>query len=293
MSKQHSKHSPRAEYNPPPAMLINGYVSIKNCRHGLFMYNVNDLFVGHGMDIYGEWCDAELESLGQIIRSGDVVIDVGSNIGTHAVFFAQKVNPGGMVYAFEPQRVTFEYLCANLALNGLLNVVPVQAGVGDRHAEVNIPVLDPTVLQNFGCLNIEGHAVGDLVKILPLDSLGLKRCNLIKIDVEGMESQVLRGAEQTIRNCKPFLFVENNSREGSPELVKQVMELDYKCWWHIAPYYNSDNYFKNPKNEWANIVPEANMICVPNDSPLNVTGFEPLLDAADTWVQALGRINSK
>ena len=289
MSKHKHKPTVRTDSILPASILSNGVVSIKKCRHGLFMYNANDLFVGHGMDSYGEWCETELDCLGQLLKSGDVVIDVGANIGTHSVFFSQKVAPGGMVYAFEPQRLTFEYLCANLALNGSYNAYPVQAAAADQHANLTIPVLDPAVVQNFADLKIEGHTTGDLVKVVPLDSLELHRVNLIKIDVEGMEIKVLRGAEKTIRICRPFLFVENNSIDGSPDLVDLLFELGYKCWWHIEPYYNPNNFFANPKNDWADMVPEGNMICVPVEIPLNVTGFEPVIDRQDTWVKALER----
>lgn len=296
MSKRNFKQTIKPIAQPRSTLhsrlLVNNYVSIKQCRHGLFMYNLNDLFVGRGMDIYGEWCEAELDCLGQILKTGDVVVDVGANIGTHTVFFSQKVGSAGRVFAFEPQRMTFEMLCANLVLNGLLNVAPIQNGVSDQQGEIMVPVLNPAVAQNFAALKIEGHATGDLVKVQPLDALELKRCDLIKIDVEGMELKVLQGAEKTIRDCRPLLFAENNSREGSPELVQALFDLGYKCWWHIAPYYNPNNFFHNNENVWDNIVPEANMVCVPKESPLNVKGFESVVEVTDTWVQAVTRLNS-
>ncbi len=296
MSRRNSKQTMPSKPNTqvgtklPPSLLTNGYVSIKQCRHGLFMYNLNDLFVGKAMDIYGEWSEAELACLGQILKSGDVVIDVGANIGTHTVFFSKKVCPGGMVYSFEPQRITFEFLCANVALNGLVNVTPIQAGAGDRAFETIIPVLDPSITQNFGNLNIEGHSAGEKIRVLPLDALELQRCNLIKIDTEGMELKVLHGAEKTIQNCRPFLFVENNAREGAPEMVQMLFDLNYTCWWQIASYYNPGNFFKNEENGWANFAPEANMICAPEEINLNATGFEPVTHSTDTWVQAISRM---
>ncbi len=53
------------------------------------------------------------------LSPGDTVFDIGANIGTHAVPFARQVTAAGRVYAFEPQRHTFQYLCANAALNNL------------------------------------------------------------------------------------------------------------------------------------------------------------------------------
>ncbi len=290
MSKRSAKptHPPAAQ--PHPRLLTSGFTAIKQCKHGLMMYNLNDLFVGRGLELYGEWCDAELAALGQMLRPGDVVLDVGANIGTHTLFFAQKVAPGGVVYGFEPQRITYEYLCANLALNGLHNAIPLQAAVGEAPGEITIPLLDQSKQQNFAALNVEGHAAGEAVRLMPIDALALKRCNLIKIDVEGMERKVLKGAEKTIAACRPFLFVENNTREGAPETVQMLLDWDYTCWWHIAPYYNPQNFFHNPENVWANLVPESNMICAPRELNLAVSGFEPLSGPDDTWVQALTRL---
>lgn len=276
-----------------PRLMENGYISIKQCLHGLFMYNLNDLFIGRSLDLYGEWCNEEIILLNQLLRKGDVVLDVGANIGTHTVFFAKAVSQEGMVFAFEPQRVTFQFLCTNIALNELLNVKPMQVGVGKKPDSTFIPILNPSVQQNFGVFNIQGHdkmAKVDKVDIITLDSLELNRCNLIKIDVEGMECEVLKGAEATIRKLRPFIFVENNSQEGSPELVETLFKFDYMCYWQIANYFNPKNFFMNPENIWQNFVPEANMICLPKETSINPTGFEKVIDASDTWVLALKRL---
>ena len=287
MSKQNKRTS--AQNSIPPRLLTNGQIAIKRCKYGMMMYNLNDLFIGKALDIYGEWCESEMSALGQLIRQGDVVIDVGANIGTHAVFFAQKVAPGGLIYAVEPQRMTYELLCANLVINNLLNVIPLKAAAGETAGEIAIPILDPNQAQNFGSLNIEGHSEGESVRLMTLDELGLKRCNMIKIDVEGMELQVLKGAEKTIKTCRPFLFVENNTNEGAPETVQALMDWEYNCWWHIANYYNPNNFFQNKENIWSRVVPESNMICIPKEFNLNVTGFEPVNGPDDTWMKSLIR----
>jgi FkbM family methyltransferase len=273
-------------------LLVNDYVSIKNCRHGLFMYNLNDLFIGRALDIYGEWCDAELTCLEEFIKTGDVIVDAGANIGTHTVFFAKRVGVMGAVYAFEPQHITFEFLCANMALNGLMNVFHLQMGIGDKSSETTVPVLDPHIAQNFGNLSIENNYGGERVGIIPLDAFELKRCNLIKIDVEGMEVKVLQGAEKTIQNLRPILFVENNGREGNPELVQKLFDLDYDCRWHIANYYNPRNFFNNTDNVWTNFVPESNMLCVPKEIEQNILYLEPVICSTDSWVQAIERLRN-
>ncbi len=304
MSKRNSKHtgqslpsstlvrsSPIRPSSPHgrPRLLQNGFAAVKECRIGMMMYNINDMIGGRGLDLYGEAKWADVEFLGQILQAGDVAIDVGANIGNHTVFYAKKVSPGGVVFALEPQRVTFEILCANLVLNGLVNVIPMQAGAGEAEGKLNVPLLDPNAAQNFGAVSIECHANGESIRIMPLDSLELKRCKLIKIDVEGMEYKVILGAEKTIKSCRPFLYVENNNRDGSPDTVQKLYELGYKCWWKIAPHYNPNNYFNNKENIWADLLPESNMVCVPEENNIKVTGLEPVISPEDNWIEALKR----
>ncbi len=138
------------------------------------------------MDLYGEAKWSDLELLGQLLQAGDVVVDVGANIGNHTVFYAKKVSPRRVVYALEPQRITFEFLCANLVLNGLTNVIPMQVGAGEVGGQLTVPLADPNIMQNFGAVNTEGNSSGDLVNVIPLDALELKRCNLIKINEKGV-----------------------------------------------------------------------------------------------------------
>src|SRR4029078_4119505 len=102
-----------------PYMVETRHIAIKNCRHGLFMYSRNDNFVGRGLDLYGEWCDFELQLLRNYIKYGDTGIDGGAHIGTHALASGNMVGPTGIVHAFEPQRRLFGMLAGNVALNSL------------------------------------------------------------------------------------------------------------------------------------------------------------------------------
>lgn len=302
MSKQKSK--PRTFHQPanaavikkaeiPARVLTNGYAAIKQCRLGWFMFNTNDNYIGKSLDIYGEWCEPEMELLAKVIRPGSLVVDVGANIGTHSVFFGKVVGPGGMVYSLEPQRIQYEFLCANLVLNNLTNVIPIHAGAGEENTSIHVPVLDPNKVMNFGCLQIEGHNTGDVVPIIRLDDLKLSGCNLIKIDVEGMEMSVLRGAAGILEKKRPAVFCENNSRQGSSEVVQFLTDAGYRMWWQIAAYYNPNNYFHNPENIWPTIQPEANMICIPKEVQVNADWLQPVTGPDDNWIAALERMGIK
>jgi FkbM family methyltransferase len=270
-----------------PRLLENEYVAVKQCRHGLFAYNVNDVFIGASLDAYGEWAESELSVLFQLVKPGDIVLDVGANIGTLTVPLARKVTAAGAVFAFEPQRLVYQLLCANVALNALVNVSCFNAAVGDARGNVRIPTLNPAVQANFGALRAEGHEQGELRETIRIDDLPLPRCNLIKVDVEGLESRVLKGARKTIETHRPVLFMENNDEERSPSLLQQLDKLGYQAWWHIADVFNADNYFGNRERIFVEYR-EGNVLCFPKEARARVNMW-PVEGLDDTHVKALRR----
>jgi len=273
-------------------LLEKGYVRAVDAKHGPFLYNRNDLIIGRSLEAYGEWCEPEIDLLLQCIAPGDLIVDVGANIGTHTVPLAKRVGMGGFVHAFEPQRTAYLNLSANVFLNGLLNVSCHHAAAGRRQETIRLPLLDPNSEQNFGAMSIRGFEEGEPVDIVTIDSLGLDGCALIKIDVEGMEVDVLTGAEQTINRFRPLLFVENNSREQSKskEIIQKVLDLNYTPWWILVGYFNADNFFANPQNIFPGLKPEASMFCHPSESPGRIEGLQPVLGADDTWMAAAERL---
>jgi FkbM family methyltransferase len=277
----------------PPRLLDNGAVAMKACRHGSLMYPVNDSFVGRALDLYGEWCESEIELFASLLVPGDVVVDVGANIGTHTVFFGKHVGPRGHVVALEPQRFVHGLLVANVAANGLTNVDCVLAAASNAEGQVEIPVVDPRRPCNFGAIGVAGSAGGlgatvtEAVRATTIDALALERCSLVKVDVEGLETLVLSGAATTIARHQPILFVENNTVERSGEVIRAVQALGYRAYWHIAPYFRNDNFFGNAEDVFAPYQPEANLVCVPVGRTL--PGMLEVLGEEDDFVKALVR----
>jgi FkbM family methyltransferase len=272
----------------PNRLIQNGHMAVRECRHGTMLFNVHDRFIGRALDLYGEWCEAELIALAPLLEPGCVVVDVGANIGTHTVSFARTVGRDGRVFAFEPQRLVYQTLCGNVALNGLTNVIAFHAAASDRLGHARIPALDPEKEYNFGAVAVCDDDGGELVEAIPIDALDLRACRLVKIDVEGMEAIVLRGAEKTVARCQPALFVENNTVRGSRELLVAIEELGYRAYWHIAPYFSERNFFGCANDVFAQLRPEANLLCVP--SRVDIEGLEPAKGSHDDWEQALSRI---
>jgi FkbM family methyltransferase len=245
----------------------------KTCRYGQMVYNINDTYIGPSLDLYGEFSEGEVELFRQMVKPGNVVIEVGANIGAHTVFFARQVSPGGMVLAFEPQRVIHQTLCANMALNSIPNVFCIQAAVGAAHGALKVPPIDYTRETNFGGVSLGTYQVGETVPVVPLDSYNLPGCDLIKVDVEGMEEDVLRGAVKIIERFRPVLYVENDREDKSAGLVRFIDSLGYKMYWHKPLYFNPDNFMCNPNNIFSNVI-SINMLCVPGEESQDLLGFE-------------------
>ena len=99
---------------------------LANTRLGPMLANRNDRYVGQSILSYGEFSEGEAQMFRQLVGAGDVVVEAGSNIGAHTVLISRLVGDGGAVIAYEPQRIVFQTLCANLALNQCVNVVAKQ-----------------------------------------------------------------------------------------------------------------------------------------------------------------------
>jgi len=261
----------------------SGLVRVRRCRHGLMAYITHDSYIGRSLDLYGEFSSGEAEVFSQMIKPGMWVLDVGANIGAHAVLFAQKAGPKGRVIAFEPQRVLYQLLCANLGMNGLFNVDLRNAAAGSTAGELHVPPVDYGREGNYGSLSLGQWTEGAKVPIEPIDSLNLPACHFIKADVEGMEAEVIRGARETIRKHRPVIYVENDREAKSKELNELIFSLDYRCFWHFTPYYSSKNLLGNPENVFEGVY-SINMLCVPKESAIQINGLRELQSAEEDWI---------
>lgn len=252
-------------------------------RYGRFLYNPNDVYIGKALEAYGEAHEFELQLLRQLCAPGSVVFDLGANIGDHTIPLARHVGADGFVYAFEPQRLIFQMLCANVALNDLPNVDCIHAALGATRGEVLIPEIDYSIEANYGGIEVSGFTDGRPVPRIVLDDYKDARgADLVKIDVEGMEGEVLEGAREFIARFRPVLYVENDRIDRSQKLIELLYALEYRAFWHVTPLYNSDNYNQNADNVFPNIV-TTNMLCVPKETPFETEGpsFSEVLDPAE------------
>lgn len=240
-------------------------------RYGPMFVFDNDMVIGRSLLKYGEWAELEIDLLSQIVKPGSTVVDVGANIGTHTVPFAQMVGPGGKVIAFEPQHLVFQLLCANVAVNDLHNVWANNAAVGARDGFCEMTALDFNAeTNNFGACEMRTpEHKGKVffgVPIVRLDLLDLEACALIKADVEGGELDMLRGAEKTIERCQPVLYLEHH--DNRDEVVAFLRERGYRIHMHRTPSFNKKN-FNGVVEDLFDGYAEDNIVCFPRHVEVN------------------------
>jgi FkbM family methyltransferase len=263
-------------------LAASGINRLTRGRQGLLLYNRHDVYIGRSVERYGEFSEGEAELFRQLVRPGNVVVEAGAHIGIHTLTFSELVGDTGKVYAFEPQRVLFQVLCGNVALNSRTNVFARCEAVGEAPGEIVVPVFDYRQDNNFGGLGLGSYQSGERVPVATIDRLGLPRCDLVKVDVEGMELSVLKGAAETIRQYRPLLYVENDRAEKSPALLEYLLALGYDLYWHLPPLYSPANFFHNEVNEFGNIV-SVNVLGVHASVKSQITGLRRIRSPQDDW----------
>ena len=260
-------------------VINTGFNKVIKSRHGFLLYNKNDIYIGKSIEKYGEFSHLEAKLFEQICKEGDIVIEVGANIGAHTVYLSKLVGKG-VVIAFEPQRLVFQNLCANLALNSISNVFAYQEAVSNENGTILIPECDFTKNNNFGGINIENTKNGTTVNKQKLDNFlnKINRLKLLKIDVEGMEISVIKGASELIKKFRPIIYVENDRQDHSNEIIELLWSLNYKMNWHLPRLYNKNNFFNEEENIFGNIV-SVNMLCLHKDSSIEILEMDEIINS--------------
>ena len=262
-------------------LLESANLRLKRCKHGLMMFHAKDSYIGRSLNLYGEWAAAEADVFQQLLRPGLTVIDAGANIGTHTLYFADAVGTSGRVLAFEPQRFLYNILCGNIALNGHANIVAENAALGSEPGRIVVPAIDYDRVGNFGGVTLGRTQAGNEVPVRTLDSYRVDSCQLIKIDVEGMEKDVLAGAVSLLERHQPFLYVENDREKKSRELIGWLLARNYRLYWHLTRLFNPNNYFGQTQNVFGTKI-AINMVCVPPTKVLT-TNLREITSPEDSW----------
>lgn len=237
-------------------------------RHGMMLVNLHDQYMGQGLSVYGEYSQLECDCLLQWTPAGRDAVEVGANIGCLSLPLAKALAAQGRrLLAVEPQPVIFQQLCANLALNHVRNVVTVANACAIEPSTLYFARQDYDQAGNFGAVRLRQQALAgdEQIEAMPLDAMldASWDVGMLKIDVEGMESAVLKGAEATIARCRPVIYLENDQPDKSRALIEQLWALDYRVWFHLPALFNPDNFAQQSENLYPTLV-SVNMLCLPN-----------------------------
>lgn len=249
-------------------------VEIMPCRHGTMVFFPHDAYIGGALFKYGEYVEGETRLLCSLLEPGDIVMEVGANIGCDTVPLARAVTNAGRVFAIEPQRIIHQMLCANLSVNGLWNVFADRLAMGRETGLASVPPVNYAMPGNFGGVSMGPS--GEPVHMATLDSYGFGRLDLLKIDVEGMELDVLQGAADTIRRLRPTIYCENDRQEKSAALIAHLKSLDYDLFWHTPRMFSADNFRGDAQNIFGETV-SLNMLCFPSEHKRTADGLIPVL----------------
>jgi len=198
---------------------------VAKTKEGLIAFDVRDQVVGWAIAFDGEWEREESDRLRTIVKSGDLAIDVGANIGWYTLMLSQLVGDTGLVLAFEPEPRNFELLSTNVKLNGRENRVRTfELALLSEDREVEFELSD----QNFGDHRIRLRSpdspreaelyaestrrvtrvrARSLDAVVEAEQLGSRVIKLLKIDCQGAEATIVDGAARTLARTA-YLAIE-------------------------------------------------------------------------------------
>lgn len=221
-------------------LVPNNYQYPKNTIRSFSYKNINlklDIhdYIGHF--IYFGYKDLGHEKLMELIKPNNIIIDVGANYGTTILQFASLIGGNGRVFGFEPDPTNFEICNQNIKLNLFKNILVENLGLGNQQITTSLVVDTDSNRGGNRISNNINNKEAHLINVVKFDDWilqkNISKIDLIKIDVEGYELEVLKGAEQSIKKFKPILFIElddNNLKlqnSSAKELISFLINLDY------------------------------------------------------------------
>ncbi|OFW52515.1 MAG: hypothetical protein A2163_08190 [Actinobacteria bacterium RBG_13_35_12] len=174
---------------------------------------------------------------------GKVIIEAGSHIGIHTLFFAKQINSGNII-AFEPNPLNYYFLCKNIKINSFTNVIPVNAGLADKEGILHFlsyrynsakgtfktdkQEIIKKSKKKLTKIDVPVTTIDNAVKKYSLDTV-----DFVKIDTEGFEPYVIEGMKITLEKFNPVLYFEihglndSQKQEDLKRIIKFIMEFGY------------------------------------------------------------------
>lgn len=229
-----------------------------NTRYGVINAIPTDNATARSLQWQGEWMEQELDLLSTFVEEGQTVVEFGADYGAHTLWLSNAVGAQGEVHTAEPRRLEFQQLCANLAINGLINVHTLPVWLGRHASQASLADLLPQL----------GSAANERVRVIAVDSLELEALHLLKVNQPGTLESVLGGAIETVRKHRPVIYLRLGAAEHSIAEVKAIKELGYRCWSHLPYLFNKGNFADQTDNLFPGRVSQ-NLVATPIEGRLS------------------------
>ena len=197
---------------PPPDLYRSGTIR-RATRDGINFELDNSCLMQ--WFVYWGLKDKTRDSLYSLVKPGDTILDVGTNIGETLLNFARLTGQGGFVYGFEPDERNHKNVLRNIELNRFENLHVFNLGVSDSKQTLKLFRVDPNNLgMNRILSETEAEQFDDFttIEVDTIDNViaenKIEKIDLIKIDIEGYEMHALRGARHLLETQRPKLFIE-------------------------------------------------------------------------------------
>jgi FkbM family methyltransferase len=262
-----------------------------NTRVGPVAHLPTDRCIAASLEAYGEWAHLELSLLRLCLRRGDTVLDVGANVGYHALAFAGAVGPFGRVVGFEPNPAAFRLATLTAAVSDARQVTLHQALVGCTRGVARLRIAeDATNLGATRFLPAEAEAAPDAPPDAPpdaglhtltalcLDDFAHLRPALVKIDVEGMQFEVLAGAGALLDAARPVVFFETGGAADRARAEAIFGPRGYRLAEVETPAFSPAN-LRGATHDIFGGAAERGLLAVPQERAGALAATHPLLAA--------------
>lgn len=210
---------------------------VLKCSGALEGYRMKVDWTKHRSFAYGTWEPEVVRVISENVSPGMVALDIGAHSGFYTLMLSKLVGPTGKVIAFEPLPANFRILEENVALNEITNVQLQQRAVGEHSGEGNLEVPDPGDSLVAGPMIAEDPCGSMKVPTVSLDNFLFERklrVDFIKMDVEGAEGDILRGARRILETFHPRMMVELHGmekQEACHPVANLMAEFGYEIQW--------------------------------------------------------------
>jgi FkbM family methyltransferase len=221
---------------------------LASTHHGSMLVNRHGYGVGYQLLNTSAFDPNEVDVAKKLLLSrrqnfgdGVVALDCGANLGVHTLEWAKFMTGWGSVIAIEAQERIFYALAGNIALNNCFNARAIWSAVGEESGTIGVPVPDYFSPSSFGSLEIRKKDTTEFigqqinyentqpVTLITIDGMNFQRLDFVKIDIEGMEMEALRGAAESIRKFRPVLMIEK-IKSSETEITGFLKDQGYQIF---------------------------------------------------------------